>query len=332
MMDVRAERCLRLALKRREKLADLSDEAFHELELAVRENPDAFVDDDEERAFALLEQALSRYADARADDDLLDDDEYAEARAKALGRLREACEQACAVSPACVDARVCGLLAQDLDGDALLDALLALEGELDDERGPLATPATGDAWTDVFNRPRLRLRAHVARTCVDGARYRMAADECRGLLTASPLDAVGARYTYALCMARLEDEEGLDWLDARFSRHGNAWLHLARTILLYKVGRAPAARRALRGYDRLCPGGAYALLQPTLMDVYVPDRPAFVPGSFDEAVLAVHEADPVIADVPDFAAWAAAQPGFLASAKDYARRNGLDWLDPEGAR
>ena len=91
MMDVRAERCLRLALKRREKLADLSDEAFHELELAVRENPDAFVDDDEERAFALLEQALSRYADARADDDLLDDDEYAEARAKALGRLREAC-------------------------------------------------------------------------------------------------------------------------------------------------------------------------------------------------------------------------------------------------
>ena len=330
MTDFHAERLLRLALKRRAKLGDLSDEGFRELELAVRDNPDSFVDDAEEQAFALLERALVRYDEARRDDDLLDDAEYVQSRAKSLSELRGSCEQALAVFPGSTDARVIGLLAQDLDPDSLLDGLLDLDGELDASAGSLSAPATGDAWTDVFSRPRLRLKANIARACLDSARYRMSVDTCTALLAASPLDAIGARYTCALDMARLEDEEGLDWLDARFSRRGNAWLHLSRVILLYKLGRAPAARRALKGFDRLCVGGAYALLQPVYMDTYIPDRPPFSPGTFEEVVLAVHEADPIIADVPDFPLWASQQAGFLASAKGYAHRNGLDWNEPTG--
>ena len=65
------------------------------------------------------------------------------------------------------------------------------------------------------------------------------------------------------------------------------------------------------------------------VDTYLPDRPSFQPNSFEEAVLAVHEADPIISDIPDFAGWACDQQGFLASAQDYCARNGLDWRNWE---
>ena len=145
------------------------------------------------------------------------------------------------------------------------------------------------------------------------------------LLGKAPLDALGARFTCTLAMARLEDEEGFNWLDAREGRRGNAWFHLSRVLLMYKLGRLPAARRALRGYDQLCVGGAYALLQPTFVEVYLPDRPVYTPGTFEESMLAVHEADLVVSDVPDFCAWACDQPGFLASAQSFCERNGLEW-------
>ena len=178
-------------------------------------------------------------------------------------------------------------------------------------------------------RPRLRLLDTIARTCLCTTRYAMARDRSIDLLGKAPLDALGARFTCTLAMARLEDEEGFNWIDAREGRHGNAWFHLSRAILMYKLGRMPAARRALRGYDQLCTGGAYVLLQPVFVDTYLPDRPSFQPNSFEEAVLAVHEADPIISDIPDFAGWACDQQGFLASAQDYCARNGLDWRNWE---
>lgn len=322
-MNGREEQVRRLALKRARKLGPLSDEAFRELELAVRERPADFVDDEEEAAFALVVQALARVDESRHDDDLLDDEQYMKARSRRMGALATSCDRALALDTGCADAALLKALSQDLSMDELLTHLLDLEKAC----GEVSVPAAGDAWADVFYRPQLRIRAASARTMLNSARYRMAADHCASLLAKAPLDALGARFTCALAMARLEDEEGLEWLDVREGRKGNAWFHLSRALLMYKLGRMPAARRALKGFDRLCTGGAYVLLQPVFVDTYLPDRPPFEPGSFVEAMLAVHEADPIISDVPDFAAWACAQDGFLASAQDYCRRNGLDWRE-----
>ncbi len=182
-----------------------------------------------------------------------------------------------------------------------------------------------DAWDDVFARPRLRLLSTIARARLDTARYKAAIATCEKLVELDSLDHLGARYTWAIALARLEDEKGLDALDAKFGRAGNAWIHLARTLLMFKLDRMPAARRALRGYASLCEGGAYALLRPTFIDGYLPDRPAFTVGSFEEAALAVHECDPVVMDTPDFIGWATAQDGFAAQAEKFARDHDLDW-------
>lgn len=324
-MDAHGELEQRLTLKRRRKLGNLSDAGFHELELAVHANPASFVDDAEEEAFSALAQALDALDESRRDDDLLDDDQYATARQQRLSKLLATCDGILAIDPACSDAQLLRIEASDLGPDKTLDALLDLRDQQREKLGPLKAPVAGDAWADVFSRPRLRLEDAIARTCIDSSRFRMALKTCTDLLAIAPLDALGARYTCALAFARLEDEEGFDWLDSRFSRRGNAWFHIARVLLMYKLGRMPAARRALRGFGQLISGGAYALLQPVYVDTYLPDRPAFEPGSFQEAILAVHEADPVIADVPDFAPWAASQKDFATSARTFADANGLDW-------
>ncbi|MDO4807891.1 MAG: hypothetical protein Q4A07_11675 [Coriobacteriales bacterium] len=328
-MNARKELVDRVALKRRQKIGTLSDEAFSELELAVREDPFKFIDDDEESAFALVVQALARYDESRRDDDLLDDEQFAQAREQRFRALVSSCQQALAIDQNCLDAALLVALVGDEEQNAIFENLCNLHAKSQESEGRLASPVTGDAWTNVFLRPQLRVQAALSRACIHTARFRMAVDQCTSLLATAPLDALGARFTCALAMARLEDEDGFNWLDARESRRGNAWFHLSRAILMYKLGRIPAARRALKGYDRLCVGGAYLLLQPVFVDIYLPDRPAFAPGSFEETMLAVHEADPVIADVPDFAAWACDVPGFLASAQDFCARNGFEWRDWE---
>ena len=62
-----------------------------------------------------------------------------------------------------------------------------------------------------------------------------------------------------------------------------------------------------------------------IIEAYLPDRPDFAPHGFTEATLAVHEADPLIVDAPDFANWAGARPGVTEQAMAYAKSQGLDW-------
>lgn len=323
------ERC---AARRRLRLGHMSDAAFNELLLAVRENPDTFVDDPAERAFALLARAMAKFDESAEDDDLLDDDQYMAARAKRFSALTEACDAALAVDPDSLDAQLLRVLAQGLEPDPLLDALLELEQRFGGEAsgGEIALkPFAELSWENVFDRPRLRLRAAVARTCADGARWKMALEACESVLSATEKhgDPLGARYTEALALCRLEDEEGLNALDARFSAlGGNTWTNLARCILLYKLDRLPAAKRALRGYARLCDGAAYALLRPIYVEIYLPDRPAKAhAGTFEEALCAVREAEPIIADTPDFISWCQGQDWFEADAKSYAEAHDYDW-------
>lgn len=315
--DELVERC---ALRRREKIGPLSDEAYDELLIAVRSDPASFADDAAERALLVLARALDAYRASCRNDDLLDDAAYEAERRRRIAALHAEAVRACETDERSLDARLLALLSRELEPDALLEGLIGLERDF-----PAGRPQGDDTWGDVFYRPHLRLRAAVARTCLDGARFRMAASAAASLVGAVPGDQLGARHTYALALARLEDEPGFDALDARFGRHGDAWSHLARVILLYKLDRMSAARRALRGYDELCEGGAYALLRPTYVEVYLPDRPEAAPGSFEEAMQAVREAEPIIADVPDFIGWCQGFDWLVASAERFARGRDLDW-------
>ena len=316
-MRARDEQVLRLAQRRRNALGAMSDGAFQELLADVRERPREFVDCPEEEAFAKVASAVERFDESCVDDDLLDDEQYFVTRTKRLSRMRRDCEQALEIDPACTDARLLLTLASDLDADDLLDTLGGIASETQ-------VTAGDDAWDDVFARPALRVRAALGRTCIDASCYRLAVSTCEDLLALAPSDALGARHTAALAYARLEDEEGFAALEARYP-HGSAWERLAQTLLLYKLGRLSAARRSLRGYSSLVRGGAYALLKPVMVDTYMPDRPELATFSFEEATLAVHEADPIVVDVPDFIAWCEAQDGILDAAQSFANSTGLDW-------
>lgn len=324
-MDAREELICRIVSRRRAEIGELSAEALEELRLAVAADPAGYAQAPEEASYLALGRALGTYEASRHDDDLLDDEEYLKRRSARLAKLAAAAQAAAETCPTCSDARLIAAIADDKNPDGLLDALLAIEHDLYPAGAPQEAFDLDEDVAGIASRPWLRLKAAIARTCLDGARAKMAIAAANEVFEVDPGDSLGARYTAAIAYARLEDEEGFDALDARFAFHGNTWSNLARVILLYKLGRMSAARRALRGFNDLSAAGAYALLRPCFVELYLPDRPQAAVGSLDEAFMAVHEADATIVDVPDFIRWAQDQDWFLAHAKSYAEKHDLDW-------
>ena len=312
----------RLAQRRRSELGGMSDLAYEELRAAVKRTPDDYLEAVEDQAFARLGRALASCAEAQKEEEFIeDDDAYMAARNRRIERLRSGCESALGCDEGCLDARAILALTEKGEPDDALERLEEIERGLESME-----PVDGaDLWEDAFARPRLRLLASIARARLETARYRPALATCESVAALNPTDELGARHTWAIALARLEDEAAFDELDARFGRQGNAWTHLTRALLLFKLDRMPAARRALRGFASLCRGGAYALLRPTFVEPYLPDRPDAEPGSYAEAMMAVHECDPAIMDTPDFLGWASAQNGFVEQAQRFARENDLDW-------
>ena len=239
------ERC---ALTRSRKLGGLTPAGFEELRRDVHENLSDFIETDDQRALNILKGALARYNDSVKDDDLRGDDEFMAERKKRLSALVAAAQQAQGEDPSCLDAALIETLARDLDPEALLDALLRLEGTEEKRSGKLQELGTKetDLWDDVYLRPRLRLRAATVRTCVDTAHYRMAASLGREALDVAPTDALGIRSSLALAYARLEDEPAFNELEAEAGHHGSAWSHLGRVLLLFQLIRIQAATRALK--------------------------------------------------------------------------------------
>lgn len=321
---LRDEAIERAAIKRRRRLGPMSDEAFEELRIQAHEYPEDFVTEAPEQAIMGLAETLEAIDHEAAHDDALDDQQYLARRTDRMERIRAASAVALAIDPHCVYGELLHIMASPLDGNGRMAALLDLDRRVAKE-APMEIPSDGSAWDRVFLRPRLRLKAAIARQGVEVASYRLARQTAEGLLDAMADDELGARYTLALVLARLEDEDALDALDARFDRHGNPWMHLARALLLYKLDHLGAARRAVKGFCQLCEGGAYVLLRPAYVETYLPDRPSVTPGSFEEVVLAVHEADPVVVDAPDFVDWCASVPGVMEEARKFAQERGFDW-------
>lgn len=331
-MNLTEELVQRCALKRRASIGSMSDAAYEELLLAVQSDLKSYASETDELPMYHLAQAVKRYQDSQINDDSYTDEEFVQARITRLQTFLYALKNIREKYGENTDLLRMDALIHASDPESLLQALLAIQNQAEKEAkrtsnledSKISATIPHDMWADVFTRPRLRLQAAIGRTYADTARFKLAATTCEQLLEESPSDAVGARFTLALTYARLEDEVALNRLDDRFNHHSNAWIELARAILLFKLSRISSARRALKSYQMNTEGGAFALLHPTFVDIYIPDRPEVKTGSFNEALLAIHEAEPVIVDVPDFIEWAGNIPEFAAASDAYAEANGFD--------
>lgn len=325
-MKYSEELVARIALHKRAELeaerGSFSDEAYQELYAAVVENPDTFLAAPSDRAFKMVYDALLADDAARSEEEFMDDASYEQAREKRFARLRNTCEAALELDEDCLDAKLVIALTTSTESHVTRQLLATLVPQ---DESPFESLLDGTDLALVEKRPYLRLLAAFARSNIECACYTQARTLCEQLIKLDPTDELGARYSLAIALARLEDEAAFNALDARFAHIGNAWSHLCRALLMFKLDRMDAARRALKGYANLCRGGAYALLRPVFVETYIPQRPLFEPGSFEEAVLAVHECDPVVMDTPDFLAWAATQDNFTPRAQQFARENDLDW-------
>ena len=299
-----------------------------ELNRRALRSPETLVTDDEDRAFLALDKALQR---ARQDiDDELDamyyDPEGAARRGPSrMPRTAALLARCIQLDPHCYDARTVDVLVRCETSDEALAALDALEPEARawcTERAELLDGPVADPWDATYLRPWLRLKLRAIDLLVQMACYREALRRCEEMLAFAPADAQGVRHTAALLYARLEDEEGLNRLDAQFGHEGACWMHLARAVLLYKLGRLDAARRALIGLAELCPGAAYYLAYPAYVPPYLPDRPLFAPGTEQESLYATYEGDYLIVDTPDFVGWATSIEKFNAAVQAFGRSRG----------
>jgi hypothetical protein len=302
------------------RLAELSRQAMR--------SPESLVTDDEDRAFLHLDRAVRRGRE-EIDDEL--DALYYEPEAPAqrggarLGQTQALLARCIELDPHCYDARTLDILVRCESSDDALAALDALEPEARAwcaARSVEVEGAHDDPWDAVYLRPWLRLRSRAVDMLVQMTCYREALARCEAMLTEAPADAQGMRHTAALLYARLEDEEGLLGLDARYGHQGSCWMHLSRAMLLYKLGRLDAARRALVGLAELCPGAAYFLANPSYVPPYLPDRPVFSAGSEQESLLATYEADFLVVDTPEFLSWALSIERFSRAADAFGQAHG----------
>ncbi len=329
-MLVSAELTSRLLKKAVKANPDLANDPVRLAELSrqAMRSPDTLVSDDEDRAFRALDHAVQR---ARQEiDDELDAIAYnPEAAAKRppsrLPRTHALLARCLELDEHCYDARNLDILIRSDTGDEALAGLDALEPEArawcsaqaDRFDGPVADP-----WDAVFLRPWLRIKARAIDLLIQATCYREALARCEEMLSFAPTDGQGIRHTAALLYARLEDEEGLASLDGRYGHEGSCWMHVARTMLLYKLGRKDAARRALIGLAELCPGAAFYLAHPSYVPPYLPDRPLFASKSEEESLFATYEADFLVVDTPDFINWALSISKFRQAAERFGRARG----------
>lgn len=334
--DMVSEQVDRLVTKHAQEKNIVSEAALYELKLAVEASPENFISNEEEKAFAQYVNVIGKYQDGITKE-IDSDADFFSRRMDLLNLLHNQMTNITenqALANTSINLEAQRILAQISNNHpaAILNDLLDLQKEFDPIFRPKLEQAKqnhGDAWTCAEARPLLRLYAQIAQVATDCACFKLSKKACEDLLFFSPTDLLGARFTLAYVLARLEDEEGLHKLDESCGYQSNAWMRLAFTLLFFKLNRMPAAKRALKGFVNLGEGAAYALLRPSFVDLYIPCRINFSPDTFAENVIAVHEAEAIIADVPEFISWAELVPGVTQSARDYAFKAGLDWWENE---
>ena len=310
-MNVWDEFLERVRKTKARELGPLSIAAGVELDDAITKDPEKFISTPEDRAFYMFAQLMNSLVPQQDSFEDIDDDVFCQKRKKWLRSIHNSCNKILEVDPNCTDAKTLQIISLDYGAEKNFEELESHAVQ------SLSRKFIMDAWDNIYARPSLRARAATSRAMLETARYSQAIRTCETLISSDPADHVGARYTLALAYARLELEEKLEALEASYRHQGNAWFALARIILLYKLDRMNAARRALQGFMRTYKAGPFLLMRPVYVELYPLVRPPFEHGSFEEAAMAYMEAEPILMDTPDLIAWAQEQDGFVEQAKEF---------------
>lgn len=281
-------------------------------------------------------------------EDIPDDEEFERGRGRLFDETRLALFKIAETDRLCIDARLVGIMLTDIPLDSCLGELMELEKEAVDYLSGSVPGFDMEAehyWVcsalDAEHTPAsltlsepimigwLHTLEAISQLSLASARYRAAISYAQRVLRAKGYRtrAVG---TELLALARLEDEDGFfelvrSYTDPQSERNlleDSPWYLLARTLLLYKTGKRKPAKRALRDFVSRCEGAAFFLLNPTYLAPYLPVRPA-PRDPWDLAHQAIWEADAIIVDTPDFAAWAESVDGVTDLSEAFARRNGF---------
>lgn len=322
---------------------DLTDAARGLLREEIWQHPDAYATTDHARAlltYARTREQLLSELDRMED---LPDEEFEQRSAALFETTRAKMYRIAQEDHLCIDAQLVDILLSSAPLDNRLNDLMHVERTV---RAHLADGVPGfdpeaphlwneealarngrDAAEATRSKPEVIGWLHaleaLSQECLATSRYRAAASYARTILRA-PGYGNGAMGTLLLALARLEDEDGF-FATVRDGGEGleeSPWFLLARTLLLYKLGHRRSARRALRDFASRCEGGAFFLLNPTYLAPYLPVRPE-PRERWERSHQAVWEADGIIVDTPDFAAWAASIEGVGEASEDFARRYGF---------
>ena len=309
----------RIRTRKAQDLGPLSIAAGVELDDAISKAPQKFITTAEDRAFYMFVQLMDTIAVKHAAFEGLEDEDFYQKRTQWLTFINQSCTTILATDPHCTDAKTLQILSEDYPPERTFELLDSHAVK------SISRRYISDAWENIYARPSLRARAAASRAMLETARYSQAIRTCETLIRSDQADHVGARYTLALAYARLELEEQLEALEASYHHRSNAWFALARIILLYKLDRMSAARRALQGFMRAYEAGSFLLIKPIYVELYLPIRPSFDRGSFEEVAMACSEAEPILMDTPDLITWAQEHDDFVNQAKNFAHDNGFEW-------
>ena len=178
---------------------------------------------------------------------------------------------------------------------------------------------------NITMRPYMRWIASMASNAVICGRNREALRLWAKAIRADPADEAGVRFTVALALTKLEDEQGLDKLvhDCRplpTSRDGlDPWTLLCRAALAYKRYDLSAATAALKVLISNYPHACAALIRQRELPDGVFSRLATPSMSEDELIVAVSECTVLLQEGEEengrgpFGLWVADQAAKLAS-------------------
>ena len=219
-----------------------------------------------------------------------------------LGQARTMLDEALSLDPACHDAlrmRTC------MDLPSFDERLAFLAQEKDRVRASCeeaaeALPQTTDERRDLAFHlamaPYLRWLATLADHALVCGHNRSCLDFCHELLALDPTDISDVRFTLTLCLAKLEDEEGLNGLSSLIDpgfgpmTWDDAWTLIARAALAYKAHDLREAGRRINDLLTFYPNARNALVRQSELPDGLFARIRVAPYSEDELVLALSEA------------------------------------------
>lgn len=212
-------------------------------------------------------------------------------------------EEALTLDPSCHDARRMDAASRCPSFESYYDFLREGEAEVRakcEEARAVAlrgdVPELVEIQADLAIQPHLRWQATLAEKALICGRNKETLRICDELLRADPRDIADTRFTASLAYAKLEDEQGLDQLEARCRELSiprvpqDAWMLISRLSIAQRRRDFARARQLITKIAELYPNAIVTLARQQELPDGVFARLAVIPFSEDELVLAVSEA------------------------------------------